>query len=176
MGIITRGIFGITITGADTESESSLLNLTRPPVVIKLRELDDSSCKCIGPLSIFQCEVYQSFPDGSTIEWYVNINGTKSDSLIFLKSVLDGNGTGYSLEEEIVSEFKLTASTILVHDKAHCTEPIVISTLTVHPPDSITNVNIDSFEFNVTCDIQHTSIPPNICNITTTHHNLTGIS
>ena len=171
MGIITREIFGIIFAGADTES-TLLLNL---PVVIKLRELDNSICNCIHPLSIFQCEVYQTFPDNSTIAWYVNINGTESKRLVFLKRELDGNVTGYSLKEEIVSKFKLTASTILVHDKTHCTEPIVISTLTVHPPTFINNVNIDPFEFNVTCDIQHTSIPPK-CNIATTHCNLTGIN
>ena len=137
--------------------------------------MGDSSCNCIRPLSIFQCEVYQTFPDNSTIEWYVDVNGTESENLVIFERELDSNVARYSLKEESVSEFKLTASTILVHDKAHCTEPIVISTLTVHPPTSIINVNIDPFEFNVTCAIQHTSIPT-ICNITTTHRNLTGIS
>ena len=144
-----------------------LLGSRLPLPIVKLSELDDSVCNRIQPLNIFQCEVYQTVPDNSTLAWYVNINGTESEDLILFVKL---NGTGYFLDQKNLLESNLTASTHIVRDKTPCTEPILISTLTVHPPINITEL------FSVTCDIDHASIPHSInVTVTTTQHELTGI-
>ena len=146
-----------------------LLGSRLPLPIVKLSELDDSVCNRIQPLNIFQCEVYQTVLNNSILAWYVNINGIEK-TLTFLENEL--GDTGYSLKKENVSEFELTASTHIVRNKTHCTEPILVSTLIVHPPTSSINI---TKPFNVTCDIHHTSILHRPINVTTTHHDLTGI-
>ena len=145
-----------------------LLGSGLPLPKVKLSELNDSVCNRIRPFSIFQCEVYQTVPDNSTLAWH--INGIESKPLVVF--VNDLSGTGYSPNERTVSEFKLTAATLLMSNKTHYSEPILISTLTVHPNASIINIT-EPFNVTVTCDIDHTSISP--CSVTTTHRDLTGI-
>ena len=144
--------------------------------LVKLSELDDSVCNRIRPLNVFLCEVYyQILPDGINyqLSWRVNINGTISEDLIFLNH--DINGTGHFPKNETVSGFKLIASTLLERNKTHCTEPILISTLTVYPPTNNVTEN-----FNVSCEIHHGSLvnSTNPINVTDSHryHDLTGMS
>ena len=60
--------------------------------IVKLSELDDSVCNRIRPLNIFQCEVHRTVQENSTLAWYVNINGTESEDLIFFENELGDTG------------------------------------------------------------------------------------
>lgn len=141
--------------------------------IVKLSELDDSVCNRIRPLNVFLCEVYRTLPNDYQLSWYVNINGAISEDLVFFKSDLDN--TGYFLRSETISGLKLTASTRLERNKTQCTEPILISALTVHP-DPLTN-NITK-NFSVSCVFDYISVtnPLNLTISGFTHHDLTGMS
>ena len=151
------------------ESDGHLLKL-QP--LVKLSELDDSVCNRIRPLNVYLCEVFQISPHNYQLSWHVKINGTISRDIIFLKH----NGTGYSLQNETISGFELT-STLLEHNKTHCTEPILISTLNVHPPTN--NINAQNF-LSVSCEFDHIILsvkdPINVTVDGITHRDLTGMS
>ena len=167
-----RLVFGmITSSGIIGVNNVDLLGSGLLLPIVKLSELDDSVCNRIQPINIFHCEVYQTVQDNSTLTWDVNINGTESKMLGILLEH-DLGGTGYSqTPKNKVLEFNLTASTHIVHDRIHRTEPILISTLTVHPPINIT----EPFSV-IICGIDHISMPDSISvTVTTTQRELTGI-
>ena len=125
-------------------------------------------------LNVYLCEVFQISPDNYTLSWHVNIILMAQLVNTFLKR--DLIGTGYSLKNETISGFELT-STLLEHNKTHCTEPILISTLNVHPPTN--NINAQNF-LSVSCEFDHIILsvkdPINVTVDGITHRDLTGMS
>ena len=90
----------------------------------------------------------------------------RSDGLVFYL-----RDPGDYLKEETLLGYKLRAI-LLEHNKTHCTEPTLISTLTVLPP--ILNITENLSPFTVLCEVVHTSLSYSINATTQRHHKLTG--
>ena len=95
--------------------------------------------------------MYGTIPDDLFLEWDVNINGTKNEGdLSFI------NGIDFRKKDNI-SGYNLTVTVMpSKHNKTHCTEPTLISTLWIVHPILNASENILPF-INISCEVNHQS-------------------